>query len=346
MIRRPPRSTLFPYTTLFRSLTINQKELTVGGVTASNKVYDGNATASLNTGSAAPVGVVSGDTVTLGTASAVGIFASKDVGSGISVAVSGLSISGAQAGDYNLTQPTTSANITKRGLDISAVSDSKTYDGTTSSTATPTVGANQLQGTDTVTGLSQAFASRHVLGVAGSTLTVTGYTVNDGNGGADYTVSLHTASGTISPAALDVRAVSDSRVYDGTTASSKTPSVGTLYSADTVTGGTQAFGSKDVLGAGGSTLSVTGYLVNDGNGGADYSVTTHTATGTISPAGLDISAVSDSKTYDGTTSSTAAPSVGTLYGTDSVTGLSQSFASRQGFGASLRTLHRDAGDFA
>src|SRR5258708_9745369 len=149
-------------------------------------------------------------------------------------------------------------------------------------------------------------------------LSVTAYTVNDGNGGADYTVSLHTATGTISPAALGITAVSDSRVYDGTTASSKTPSVGTLYSADTVTGRTQAFASRHVLGVAGSTLTVTGYTVNDGNGGADYTVTTPTATGTISPAALDVRAVSDSRGYDGTTASSTTPSVGTLYSADTV----------------------------
>ena len=41
-----------------------------------------------------------------------------------------------------------------------------------------------------MTGLTQAFASKDVLGTDGSTLDVTGYTVNDGNGGNDYTVTL------------------------------------------------------------------------------------------------------------------------------------------------------------
>src|SRR3712207_8798162 len=31
MIRRPPRSTLFPYTTLFRSVTVNPREIPGGG---------------------------------------------------------------------------------------------------------------------------------------------------------------------------------------------------------------------------------------------------------------------------------------------------------------------------
>ena len=46
--------------------------------------------------------------------------------------------------------------------------------------------------------------SQNVLGANGSTLEVTGYTVNDGNGGDNYTVTLHTATGTITAAALDI----------------------------------------------------------------------------------------------------------------------------------------------
>ena len=68
-----------------------------------------------------------------------------------------------------------------------------------------------------VTGLTQAFTSKNVLGTDGSTLEVTGYTVNDGNGGNDYTVTLDTAAGTITPAALTITATSDTKVYDGTT---------------------------------------------------------------------------------------------------------------------------------
>ena len=122
---------------------------------------------------------------------------------------------------------------------ISATSDTKVYDGTTSSSQTPTYGT--LYDGDTVTGLTQAFTSKNVLGTDGSTLIVTGYTVNDGDGGKDYTVTTQDASGTITPAALTITATSDTKVYDGTTSSSQTPTYGTLYDGDTVTGLTQAF---------------------------------------------------------------------------------------------------------
>ncbi len=180
-------------------------------------------------------------------------------------------------------------------LTIKAVSDTKVYDGTTTSLQTPLVGT--LYNGDTVTGLMQAFSSKNVAGTGDSTLVVTGYTINDGNDGRDYTVTLQDAYGTIKPAALVITATSDTKVYDGTTTSSKTPIVGTLYGSDTVTESTQAFTSKNALGTGGSTLVVTGYTINDGDSGKDYTVTTETATGTITRALLTVQANNVSTVY-------------------------------------------------
>ncbi|MDD5681585.1 MAG: YDG domain-containing protein, partial [Candidatus Omnitrophica bacterium] len=91
---------------------ITAKDMTVTGITANNKVYDGTTTATINTGSAAIVGKVSGDSVTLNTASASGAFIDPNVGTGKTVIISGLVIEGADAGNYSLIQPTTTADIT------------------------------------------------------------------------------------------------------------------------------------------------------------------------------------------------------------------------------------------
>ena len=112
------------------SETVNTKALTVTGITADDKVYDGGQVAVIHTGSAALQGKVSGDTVTLDVSSAAGTFASKDVGSGITVAISGLSLAGADAGNYSLTQPSTTASITKKSLTVTGITaDDKVYDG-------------------------------------------------------------------------------------------------------------------------------------------------------------------------------------------------------------------------
>src|SRR5207253_2894760 len=104
-------------------------------VKANDKVYDGTNKATLNATGAALVGVITGDTVTLTSTGATGTFASKDVGTGITVTVSGLTLGGAQAGDYTLTQPTTTANITPATLTVTGITAAnKVYDGTTKAT--------------------------------------------------------------------------------------------------------------------------------------------------------------------------------------------------------------------
>ncbi|HEY3550828.1 MAG TPA: PxKF domain-containing protein [Gaiellaceae bacterium] len=92
---------------------ITPAPLTVKGITANNKVWDGTPTATLNTGGASLVGVLGSplDNVTLNTAGATGTFTSSAVGTW-TVNISGLTLGGTDMGDYSLTMPTTTANIT------------------------------------------------------------------------------------------------------------------------------------------------------------------------------------------------------------------------------------------
>jgi hypothetical protein len=179
-------------------------------------------------------------------------------------------------------------------LTINAVSDSKPYDGTTMSSQTPTV-----MGTihnNEVTYL-QAFQSKDVLGAGNSVLAVS-YSITAAASN-DYVVKTNNASGTISAASLDIYATSDSKTYNGITYSSQTPTFqvanepqNTLYKSDTLSGLSQSFTSPNVLGSNGSTLQVnSGYIINDGNQGKDYSVTLHTASGTITQAQPSLSLV-------------------------------------------------------
>ena len=93
----------------------------------------------------------------------------------------------AAAGNYQLPRPaTTTANITAAPLTITAVTNTKVYDGTTSAAAIPTVSG--LKGSDTVTNLTETYATATV--GTGITLNVATYTVNDGNSGNNYAVSL------------------------------------------------------------------------------------------------------------------------------------------------------------
>src|SRR5206468_5686280 len=106
--------------------------LTVSGITADGKVYDGGTVAVIHRGSAALVGVVSGDAVSLDTGSAAGTFSSKTVGTGKTVTVSGLTIGGDDAGNYALTQPTTTADRkTIAQADSGIPAGGKVYEGGT-----------------------------------------------------------------------------------------------------------------------------------------------------------------------------------------------------------------------
>src|SRR5258707_1617151 len=69
-----------------------------------------------------------------------GTFKRKDVGNGNAVTVTGITIRGAQAGNYTVSQPSgLTANITPKALSVSGLSASnKTYDATTTVTLTGT----------------------------------------------------------------------------------------------------------------------------------------------------------------------------------------------------------------
>ena len=75
---------------------ITQKALTVSGITASNKTYDGNAVATLNTGLVAYSGLVGGDTFN---GTYTGAFSDKNVGTGKTVTITS-SYSGADVSNY------------------------------------------------------------------------------------------------------------------------------------------------------------------------------------------------------------------------------------------------------
>lgn len=97
------------------SITISPKQLTVTGITAADKAYDGSNLATVNATKAALQGVVTypngrKDDVTL-SGTAGGTFSDSSVGEGKTVTISGLNISGTAASKYTLVQPTTIASI-------------------------------------------------------------------------------------------------------------------------------------------------------------------------------------------------------------------------------------------
>ena len=118
------------------SANITAKNLTISGAVANNKQYDGNTTATVDFTSATLAVVVSGDSVSINSSGYSASFATKTVGTGKAVTVIGVALSGGDAGNYTVSQPSgLIADITAKNLTISgAVANNKQYDGNTTAT--------------------------------------------------------------------------------------------------------------------------------------------------------------------------------------------------------------------
>ena len=111
------------------SFNINQKSLTITGLTVNNKVYDGNNSATLNGGL---LSETVSDVTLSGTL--VATFNNSSVGSK-TVTVTGYSLTGANSSNYSVTQPILTADITPKELTITGLTvNNKVYDGTTTAT--------------------------------------------------------------------------------------------------------------------------------------------------------------------------------------------------------------------
>lgn len=108
---------------------IAAKTVTVtSGITASNKIYDGTTPATLSGSSAVISGKVSGDKLTV---RATGKFGDKNAGTGKTVTISSISLTGSDKGNYVLAssgnQTSAKASITKKSLTVTADDKSVEY---------------------------------------------------------------------------------------------------------------------------------------------------------------------------------------------------------------------------
>lgn len=118
-------SSYAPAPVVSKTLTVTAKPLTISGVTASNKVYDGTTSATLTGGTLN--GIVGTDAVTINAGS--GLFADKNAGVSKAVIVSGYALTGSGAANYTLSgQPSgITADITPAPLTITAEDKTKAY---------------------------------------------------------------------------------------------------------------------------------------------------------------------------------------------------------------------------
>src|SRR5256712_66508 len=305
---------------------VTAKNLTIGGAVANNKQDDGNAPATVNFSVATLVGVAGGDLVSINSAGYSATFADRTVANGKPVTVTGVVLSGADAGNYTVSQPSgLTANITAKNLTISgAVANNKQYDG--NATATVSFSGASLVGViglDAVTinsaGYSATFADQPVangkpvtvLGVALSGADAGNYTVSQPSG---LTANLTAKNLTISGA------VANNKEYDGSTTATVTFSLATLVgvvSGDLVSinsaGYTATFADKTV--ANGKPVTVLGVTLSGVDAG-NYTVSQPTGlTANITAKNLTINgAVANNKEYDGSTTATVTFSGASLVG--------------------------------
>jgi hypothetical protein len=272
-----------------------------------NKIYDGLTTATLN-GAATFNGKVSGDTLTV---AGSGAFGDKNAGTGKTVTVSGITLGGADAGNYNLLSNASSGTADIGKATISSVTgvgvNNKTYDGLTTATLNGVATFNGKLSGDTLTlAGSSAFSDKNV--AAGKVVAINGITLGGADAG-NYILGSNTSSGTadITPKSLTVTGqVAGDKVYDGNAVAQLTGGslIGLVGSETLAIGGqTAAFGDKNAGNA--KAVTVSGTTLLDGSGSAgNYTVSNPTGlTASITPATISAIAgvVAANKVYDGGT---------------------------------------------
>jgi hypothetical protein len=291
---------------------ITPKALTVSGVTAQNKTYDRTTTATLDTSGASLVGVIGADAVTLNTAGATGAFADRNVATAKPVTVTGLTLAGADAGNYTLTQPTgLTADITPKALTVTGLTAvGKTYDGGINATLSGTPVLNGVIAPDVVTlgGTALGAFNNKNAGMA-KPVTVTNLTLA-GTDAGNYTLTQPTGlTADITPKALTVTGLTAvSKIYDGNTNATLTgaAALGGVIAPDVVMLGGTAAGTFSTKNAGiGKPVTVTNLTLAGADAG-NYTLTQPTGlTADITPKALTVTGLTAvSKIYDGTANAT------------------------------------------
>src|SRR5690554_5545669 len=285
------------------TLTITPKELTLNGLTADNKTYDGNANATFSGGYLD--GVLFNDDVNF--APVQGAFSDQNAGQNKNVTLETLTLVGDKAENYSLIQPDSllTANIEKAILTVQAEDQTRTY------------GDNNPDFTQIITGFvnneDMSVVSGNAQGnsAASATSNVGQYAITanlDGLSADNYDFVASTTDGTltIDKAILTVQAENQSRIYGDAN-----PEF-----TQTITGFVNNEGMNIVSGnaQGNSTASATSdvgqYAITanlDGLSADNYDFVASTTDGifSITPKKLTLNGLTaDNKTYDGNANAT------------------------------------------
>lgn len=291
--------------------------LTVTGATALNKAYDGTSVATISGGA---ITLAAGEAVSLVTSGVVGAFADSAVANGKSVTALGFALSGADATNYVLAQPSGfTANITRRLLTFSnAAASSKVYDRTAATTGSLSLVG--IVGSESVLASvgAAAFLDKNV-GTA-KTVNLTGITLSGTDAGNYAIVSTATATADITPLALTlVSQAAASKVYDAATLTTGSVALSGVITGDAVgvTTPTARFVDKNV--GTGKTVNLTGITLTGADAG-NYSVASSTtALANITTLTLNVTGVTAAnKVYDCLTAATVSGGTISVLGADVV----------------------------
>ncbi|MDM4764733.1 YDG domain-containing protein [Pelomonas sp. SE-A7] len=298
--------------------SITPLALTVSGLVAQNKTYNGNTAATL-TGTA-QFTPLAGDQVTVQGAFS-GSFADKQVGTSKPVTLTGGVLGGADAGNYTLQLAgALSADILPAALLVSGVSaQSKAYDGTTTVTflGQPTVTAF---GNDQVSLVGQpfgAFVDRNI-GI-GKSVSLGGLVLAGADGG-NYTLAYPALFADITPMILYITGLTAaSKVYDaglGTTLTG-TPAYAALPGEQVVLGGVAIGNFMDKNVGQNKPIVLSGLTLSGANAGNYVVKAAPSLVASITPAPLQVTGVGAlSRVYNTTTgvSLTGSPVIAALGG--------------------------------
>ncbi len=279
-------------TTASSTADILARALTVSA-TSSNKTYDGLTNAVVTLGD----NRVAGDVLTVTNTGAN--FFDKNAGSGKFVSVSGISASGADAANYTVsTTASTSADIAKRALTVTASSLGKTYDGSVA--ATVALGDNRVVNDLLGINSSASYADKNA-GV-GKTISVSGINLSGADAG-NYTVNATTSTrADIAARALAVTATGANKVYDALTTAAVAFGDNRIASDVLTINGAANFSDKHA--AIGKAISVSGINLSGADAG-NYTVNTTASTlADIATRALNVTASGTNKIYDGLTAAT------------------------------------------
>ena len=321
--------------------TITQAQIaSVSGITAVTKTYDGSDAASLSAG-ATYNGVLGGDSLTFTATKAT--FSDKNAATGKTVNVSGITLGGADAGNYSLASNTARGTGNIAQALITGVSGiaagSRVYDASTKASVNGAGAtfAGMLDGDAlTVSATSATFADKNA--GSGKTVTASGLSLGGADAG-NYNLTATSGSGTGTITQAQIASVTGitavTKTYDGSDAASL--SAGATYNGvlggDSLTFTATKATFSDKNAATGKTVNVSGITLGGADAG-NYSLASNTASGTgaITPKALTVTgATAGDKVYDGTLA--ASVTGGALNGlvggeTLSLTGLSGTFANR------------------